>query len=58
MKFEIYQGQDMHWYWRLRAANGEIIAQGEGYKTKYGATDCVDLIQRTIKADIIPMVKV
>ena len=24
------------WYWHLIAANGEVIAQGEGYTTKAG----------------------
>jgi uncharacterized protein YegP (UPF0339 family) len=29
MKFELYTSAGL-WYWRLRAANHEIIAQGEG----------------------------
>jgi uncharacterized protein YegP (UPF0339 family) len=38
-RFEIYQGTMGEslgsWYWRLRAANGEIIADGaQGYTTK------------------------
>ena len=35
---EIYQGADKKWYWRFRAANGRIIADGsEGYSRKYNA---------------------
>lgn len=45
-RFEIFEGKDNavdgvgsgafkarkgEWYWRLRAANGEIVASGEGY---------------------------
>jgi uncharacterized protein YegP (UPF0339 family) len=29
--FEVFEGADRQWYWRLRAANGEIAAQSEGY---------------------------
>lgn len=28
---EVYTGKDGQWYWRARAANGEIVAEGEGY---------------------------
>jgi uncharacterized protein YegP (UPF0339 family) len=39
MKFEIYQGADGQWYWRLVARNGKIIADGcEGYKQKRSVT--------------------
>jgi uncharacterized protein YegP (UPF0339 family) len=40
---EIYQsGSDKPvwrwmWYWRLKSANGEIVAQSEGYVTKWNA---------------------
>ena len=35
---EIYQGADKKWYWRFRAGNGRIIADGsEGYSRKYNA---------------------
>ena len=38
-KFEVFRGKvpDNDWYFHLRAANGEIIAASEGYKTKAGA---------------------
>lgn len=29
---EIYRTTDGLWYWRIRAGNNEIIAQGEGYE--------------------------
>lgn len=30
-KYEIFCGKDHNWYWRLRAANGEILCISEGY---------------------------
>lgn len=40
MKFELYQSTDQ-WRWRLKANNGEIIAQGESYVNR---TDCIKAI--------------
>lgn len=34
---DVFEGRDSQWYWRLRAANGEIVAQSEGYTSKDGA---------------------
>ena len=36
---EVYEGEDGKYYWRGRAANGEIVAQGEGYEKHSGAVD-------------------
>jgi len=36
-KVQIGQGRDRLWYWHLKAGNGEIISQGEGYVTRTGA---------------------
>lgn len=30
-RFEVFLGSDGQGYWRLRAANGEIVAHSEGY---------------------------
>jgi uncharacterized protein YegP (UPF0339 family) len=35
-RFEIYKARD-GWRWRLRGANGEIIARGEAYSRKSNA---------------------
>jgi uncharacterized protein len=45
MNFKVWQGEDKLWYWHLKAANNEIIAQGEGYSTKQGALHVIDLIK-------------
>lgn len=37
-RFEVYLGVSGRWYWRLRAANGLVIADGsEGYATRANA---------------------
>lgn len=36
-KFQIFKSStNFHYYYRLRAGNGEIILSGEGYTTKQG----------------------
>lgn len=37
MRFEIFQGRNAQWYWRLKAKNNQIVAQSEGYTRKHGA---------------------
>lgn len=43
--FEVYQDANNKWRFRLKAANGEIIAVGEAYETKQG---CLNGIQAVI----------
>lgn len=57
MKFEIYKNQQRaltalatdtgEWRWRLKAGNGEIIAQGEGYRNKQDCMHAIDLVRST-----------
>lgn len=44
--FHVHQGADGQWYWHLKAANGRVIAQGEGHKREADAWRAV----RTVKA--------
>src|SRR5262245_17664850 len=49
LKFEVYQDKAKEYRWRLKAANGKILATaGQGYKAK---ADCVHGIER-IQADV------
>ena len=54
MYFEIYQEGSgllsLQWRWRLRAANNEIIASGEGYNNKQDCIHAVDLVKSTSAA--------
>lgn len=45
IKFEIYQSRDDKYRWRLKAANGEIVAIGEGYATKSNARRSAENVQ-------------
>jgi len=48
MKFELYQDAHKAWRWHLKAANGEIIASGEGYVNKQdAAVNAVNLVMDT-----------
>jgi uncharacterized protein len=46
MEFQLYKSGG-YWYWRLRANNNEIIAQGEGYANKQDAEHVVNLVMDT-----------
>lgn len=43
--FEIFKGSDEHFYFRLKAPNGEIIAQSQGYASKQGAEKGISSVQ-------------
>ncbi len=47
MKFELYKDGQGLWRWRLKAANGEIIASGESYHNKEDAVKAVNLVMDT-----------
>lgn len=48
MKFQRYQDSKDEWRWRLRAANGEIIAvSSEGYVGKSSCTRSIHLVMDT-----------
>lgn len=51
MKFEYWQSlTNQNWYWHLRAANGQIIANGEGYVDKVDCLRAIDLVKSTTAA--------
>ena len=41
-KFEVYKGKS-DWRWRLKANNGKIVAQGEGFISKQNAMNSVEV---------------
>ena len=41
---ELFQSLNGEWRWRLRAKNGEIVAQSEGYTRKESAQDTLRMI--------------
>jgi hypothetical protein len=45
-KFEIFSGADGHFYFHLKAENGEIVAASQGYTTKQSAENGIAAIKR------------
>lgn len=46
MKFEYWQSsKNSNWYWHLKAANGQVIANGEGYVNKADCLHVINLIK-------------
>ncbi len=53
-KFEIYADKAGKFRFRLKAANGEVVATGEAYESKSGAIKGTEAVQRA--ADGAPVV--
>lgn len=45
-KFEVYEDRAGKFRFRLKAANGEIVAQGEAYESRSGAHGGCEAVQR------------
>lgn len=45
MIYEIFRDRKNQFRFRLKARNGRIIAQSEGYKRKAGAMNAIDAIR-------------
>ncbi len=48
-KFEVFKARD-GWRWRLRAANGRVVATGEGHADKSKATRAAAAVKRAAAA--------
>jgi uncharacterized protein YegP (UPF0339 family) len=54
-KFELYTDVRGQYRFRLKAANGQIIAVGESYKTKSAALDGIDSVRRNAQAPLVDL---
>lgn len=45
-KFEVYKDAKGEFRFRLKAANGQVIATGEGYKTKASCMNGIESIKK------------
>ncbi|ADU46873.1 YegP family protein [Intrasporangium calvum] len=45
-KFELYKSASGEYRFRLKATNGQIIATGEGYKTKASALNGIESVRK------------
>jgi len=51
--FETFKGKNGDWYFHLKASNGKLILQSEGYKTRATMRRVINsLIKHTAFADI------
>lgn len=53
-KFEIYQDARGEFRFMLKAGNGEIVATGEGYKTRAGAVRGTEAVKRAAAEAPVP----
>jgi uncharacterized protein YegP (UPF0339 family) len=51
--FEVYQDDRNQWRWRLRAANGEIVASSESYTTHAKALKGVDAVRTAAERAVL-----
>lgn len=56
-KFEIYQDKKGEFRFRLKAANGQVIAVGEGYKTKESCVNGIESVKKNAPEAKIEEVK-
>jgi len=52
-KFEYGKGKDGQWYWHLKAKNAEIVACGEGYKSRRSALRGIDAVRAAASGAIV-----
>lgn len=50
-KYQIYKGGNDQFYFRLKAANGEIILGSEGYAGKSGCENGIDSVKKNSPLD-------
>jgi uncharacterized protein YegP (UPF0339 family) len=57
-KFEIYKDKKGGFRFRLKAANGQIIAYGESYTKKASCLNGIESIRKNVpKAEIVDLTK-
>jgi uncharacterized protein YegP (UPF0339 family) len=52
-KFELYKDARGEFRWRLVAPNGQVIAAGEGYKTKDSAKNGIESVKKNAPSALI-----
>lgn len=52
--FEVYEDVSGQWRWRLKAANHEVVAQGEAYTTRQSAEHALAAIRDAVRAEVRP----
>jgi uncharacterized protein YegP (UPF0339 family) len=52
MYYKIYRDVQGYWRWRLKSANHETIASGEGYSSKAACNHAIELVKRSYSAPV------
>ncbi|HEY4057611.1 MAG TPA: YegP family protein [Kofleriaceae bacterium] len=52
-RYQLLQAADGQWYFRLRAANNEIIGHGETYASKANAQRAIDSLVALLKSELV-----
>jgi uncharacterized protein YegP (UPF0339 family) len=50
-KFQLFQGKNSQYYFRLLATNGQIILASEGYTSKTGCTGGIESVKKNAPLD-------
>jgi uncharacterized protein YegP (UPF0339 family) len=48
-KFEVFKGESGDFRFRLKAANGKVVCQGQGYKSKDACLKGIESIKKNAK---------
>ncbi|MGO9462673.1 MAG: YegP family protein [Isosphaeraceae bacterium] len=53
--YEMFPGGEKldKWYWHLKAANHEIVAQGQGYSTKEACLKGIEAVRNEAKGSLL-----
>jgi len=52
MFFETYMDRKKQYRWRLKAANGKIVASGESYKQQAGRDKAIEIMRHLLEVPI------
>lgn len=52
-KFEVYADKAGEFRFRLKATNGQIIATGEGYKSKSGCMNGIESVKKNADSEVV-----
>ncbi|BCW67309.1 hypothetical protein NicSoilB4_20720 [Arthrobacter sp. NicSoilB4] len=54
-KFEVYKDKSGGFRFRLKAANGEVIASSQSYKSKASAMGGVESVKKNAAGDVVDL---
>jgi uncharacterized protein YegP (UPF0339 family) len=54
-KYEVYKDKSGGFRFRLKAANGEVIASSESYKTKASALNGIESVKKNAASDTVDL---